>query len=75
MDKVEAVRLALVQLGDVSAEELTAYLSREYGIQIEPRFVPLFKATVRDRANLEQTRRIARPAEPGSELVPAVPAT
>jgi hypothetical protein len=49
MDKLEAVRLALAECGDVPHEELAALVEVRFGVTIEPRFVPLLKATLRGK--------------------------
>jgi hypothetical protein len=49
MDKLEAVRLALAECGDVPAHELVERVEARFGLKIEPRFVPLLKATLRGK--------------------------
>jgi hypothetical protein len=56
---VEAVRRALPEVGEVSNEELAAYVQRTFGMIIRPNFVPVLKAAVRDKENLEAWRRRA----------------
>lgn len=58
MDKIEAVRIAMTELGEVAAEQLTAFVRQRFGVTIDPRFVPIFKATVRDREGMERARRV-----------------
>ena len=58
----EAVRLALVQWGDLPAAELAARIEQHYGVKIEPKFLPIYKASLRDRERLEQFRARARAA-------------
>jgi hypothetical protein len=62
MDKLEMVRIALQELGDVSAQELSSFIERRHGVKIEPKFIPLFKASIRDKERLEAERRAARAA-------------
>ena len=57
MDKIEAVRLALVEVGDVTAEELAAFVKDRYGVTVEPRIVPIIKATLRDKERMELARQ------------------
>ncbi len=57
MSKEEAVRFALGEVGDVSAEELAAFVQRRFGLWIEPKFVPVFKASIRAREQLEKARQ------------------
>lgn len=60
MDKVELVRLALQELGDVSAQELSVFIEKTHSVQIEPRFIPMFKASIRAKDRLELDRQAAR---------------
>jgi hypothetical protein len=67
MDKVEAVRRALAELGDVAAEELAAFAREHYGVWVDAKFVPVFKAVLKEmqlRAAFLQSRSAAAtPAE------------
>jgi hypothetical protein len=58
----EIVHRALAQLGCVSDEELVAFVAREYGVRVEQRFVPVFRASLRAREVLERARAKARNA-------------
>jgi len=58
----EIVHRALVQLGCVSDEELVAFVAREYGVRVEARFVPVFRASLRAKEVLERARAKAREA-------------
>ena len=71
MKPMELFRRAFAEIGDVSARELSAHLEKNYGIKIEPAFIPLFKATLQD---LEKTTRIRQEAQPIPAQQPA-PAT
>ena len=57
MDKIEAVRLALVEVGDVTAEELVAFVKDRFGVTVEPRILPIIKATLRDKEKMELARQ------------------
>ena len=57
MDKVEMIRVALAEIGDVSAEELTAFAMRRFGVQINPKIVPVLKATLCDRERIAAKKR------------------
>jgi hypothetical protein len=67
MDKVEAVRRALAELGDVSAEELAAFARERCGVWVDAKFIPVFKAVLKERqlrAAFLQSRSVpANPAE------------
>jgi hypothetical protein len=69
--KEEAVRLALAELGDAPAAEVVALVERKYGLRIDPRFLPVFKATFRAREQLEEAR--ARAKALTAEYVKAAP--
>jgi hypothetical protein len=56
------VHRALMKLGCVSDEELVAFVAREYGVNLEARFVPIFRASLRAREVLERARAKAREA-------------
>lgn len=62
MDKLQIVQLALREVGDVSLEELSTFILTRHGLKIEPRFLPLFKASLWDRNRLEAARQTARVA-------------
>lgn len=62
MDKLEIVQIALRELGDVSAQELSSFIEMKHGVRIEPRYIPIFKASIRDKERLEVARQAARAA-------------
>lgn len=64
MDKLELVQIALRELGDVSAQELSAFIEQKHGVKIEPKFIPVYKASLRDKLRLEAARQTARAAVP-----------
>ena len=71
MNQAEAVRRAMVELGDVSAEELAAFIGTKYGVTVRPQFVPVLKATLRTRRFWQsgggsQRQRHRLTLEPGS---------
>ena len=61
MKPMDLYRLALAEIGDVSAAELSAHLEKKHGVKIEPAFIPLFKATLQD---LERTTKLRQDAKP-----------
>lgn len=71
MDKLEMVRLALRELGDVPAQELAAYIETRYGVKIDAKFIPLYKASLRDKLRLEAARQAARAVVEPSKDEPA----
>jgi len=62
MDKLKLVEAALRELGDASAEQLSAFIQQKHGVRIAPFFIPVFIATIRDKLRLENVRHAARAA-------------
>ena len=62
MEPLNAYRLAVHKLGNVAADRLAAFIVRTFGLRIDARFFPLYRATLRDQEGLKP----ARPA-PASE--------
>lgn len=60
MNKEELVRIALQELGNASAQELSAFIERCHGVLIEPKFIPIFKASIRAQVHLEEARQAAK---------------
>ena len=64
MKPIELFRRAVAEIGNVSAAELSAHLEKQHGLKIEPAFIPLFKATLRDLERMTRLRQEARPEQP-----------
>jgi hypothetical protein len=47
MNKIEAVRLALKELGEVTDANLVAFVQNRYGVKLELKMVPVIRATLR----------------------------
>lgn len=60
MSKIEMVRQAMLELGEVSSQELSTFLEQRYGMRIEARIIPILKASVRGQEVLERARQAAR---------------
>lgn len=60
MDKLKLVQAAMQQLGDVSAQELSSFIAKQHGVKIDPIFIPIFKASIRDKLRLDAARHAAR---------------
>jgi hypothetical protein len=70
--KVEMMREAVRELGDAPPEALAAFLDRRYGVKLDPRFVPVLKASLRESELLEEfRRRRAATAEAGAAPPPS----
>ena len=64
MKPMDLFRRAVAEIGDVSAAELSAHLEKQHGMKIEPAFIPVFKATLRDLERTTRLRQDARPEHP-----------
>jgi hypothetical protein len=64
MDRLDLFRRAVTELGDVSASELCAHIEKKHGVKIEPAYIPLYKACLRD---LERTNELRQDAKGMSE--------
>jgi len=63
MKPMDLFRRAVAEIGDASAAELSAHLEKQHGFKIEPRFIPLYKATLRDLERMTRLRQVARPEQ------------
>jgi hypothetical protein len=68
MKPMEFFRSAVSEIGDASAAELSAHLEKKHGVKIEPAFIPVFKATLKE---MERTNKIRQDAKPISPKEPA----
>jgi heme exporter protein D len=68
MNHAEALRRAMAELGDESAEELAAFVRKAYGVTVRPQFVPVLKATLQDKEMLAEWRRKAMEARPDAPV-------
>jgi hypothetical protein len=59
MGKLEAVKLAQQQLGTCTSEEIAAFVSENFGVKIKPAIVTVLLASLREREQLDQSRRNA----------------
>jgi hypothetical protein len=57
MTKMEMVKEALSQIGEASAQEISTFIESKYGTQIDPAFIPVFRATLKDKERMEKARR------------------
>jgi hypothetical protein len=63
MKPMEIFRRAVAEIGDATSAELSAHLEKQHGFKIEPRFIPLYKATLRDLERMTCLRQVARPEQ------------
>jgi hypothetical protein len=68
MKPMELFRLAVAEIGYVSAAELSAHLEKKHGVKIEPAFIPLYRATLEQ---LERTNKLRQEAKPIAPKEPA----
>ena len=64
MKPMELFRLALAELGDVSAAELSVHVEKKHGVKIDPAYIPLYKATLQDAKRMNQLRQDAKSIAP-----------
>jgi hypothetical protein len=62
MDKLELVKVALRELGFASAQDLSSFIAKTHGVMIEPKHIPMFRASVRRKEPLNATRQAAKEA-------------
>ena len=78
MNPVEIIRAALAELGDVSADAMAAFAQARFGVKLNPKIVPIAKATLLDRERLAAARAARtvamRTAEVAGEAGSAAPA-
>jgi hypothetical protein len=60
MNRMKIFRQALSELGDAPSQEMSSFIEKKYGVKIEPKFVPLFKATIRDMEKMTRQRQAAK---------------
>ena len=67
-EKMEAFRRAVAEVGDSSAEMLSSLIEQKYGVTIEPKYIPFFRASLQDLEKMTRLRQAARAvAEPSPE--------
>jgi hypothetical protein len=60
MDKLELVQVALRQLGNASAQELSSFIAKTHGVVIEPKYIPVYKASIKHHQQSTSVRQSAR---------------
>jgi hypothetical protein len=71
MDKMQAIRLAIIELGESSDEQLASFARERLGVVVDVRFVPIIRATLKQR-QLQAEFLVRRDAE-GKGANPSVP--
>ena len=67
MNQVEAVRRALLELGNVSHQELADFIAVNYGVTLKPQIIPILKATIKDEEILAEWGRKRQVAQTNPE--------
>jgi hypothetical protein len=62
MSKVEAVRLAVAEIGEASPQDIAAFVEQRFALKVQPRFVPVLLASLRGQEHLQRTRQSAKRA-------------
>jgi hypothetical protein len=60
MTNIEMVQQALAVKGEATSEEIVAFIEKWHGVKIEPKFIPIYKASIRDKRMMEEKRRAAQ---------------
>ena len=69
MTNMDAFRQAVAEIGLAPAESLSAYIEEQFRVTIDPKYFPLFRATLADWENWNQRRQTAKPvAETSPEI-------
>jgi hypothetical protein len=58
--KLEMVQQAVTVRGEATAEEIAAFIEHWHGVKIEPKYIPIYRATIKDKLLLEEKRRAAQ---------------
>lgn len=61
MKPIELYRVAVAEIGDVSAAELSAHLEKKHGLKILPAFIPLYRATLHELEKNGQSPSARKP--------------
>jgi hypothetical protein len=56
MTKMDAFRLAVAEIGDGSAEELSSFIQQKYNVLIEPKQIVVYRATSLDFQRMNRNR-------------------
>jgi hypothetical protein len=57
--KADRVRAALAELGEVGSEQIAEHIERRFGEKIPPAIVQVLRASLRERAVLERSKKAA----------------
>ena len=60
MNCVEAFRQAVAEMGDASSSRLASCMAQKYGVDIEPSFIPVLRASQQQLEHMTRLRRVAR---------------
>ena len=54
------IKTLLKELGEATSEELSAFLEITYNVKVEPRFISILRASVREKELLENFRQTVK---------------
>jgi hypothetical protein len=57
---MEMVQQAMAVKGEATSEEIVAFIEQWHGVRIEPKFIPIYRASIKDKQLLEEKRRAAQ---------------
>jgi hypothetical protein len=56
----EAMRLAMAEFGErASDEDLALYMAQRFGVKVEPKYIPVLRASVKELEHLASKRKDA----------------
>jgi hypothetical protein len=56
MDRLQMLQQAIRELGATSDQELAAFIQKRFGVRVEARFVPIWRASLKGQEVLERVR-------------------
>lgn len=62
MTKLEMVQTALQEITAASAGDLVAFIEKRFGERIDAKYIPVYRASIEDKAKLDAARKAARVA-------------
>ena len=63
MNRTELFRLALAEIGDAPSAELSSFIQDKYGVRIDPRYIPVLRATLQDKERMARFRQSSKPEQ------------
>ena len=68
MTKLEMVQVALKVTGSSSSEDVAEFVERKFGVTVEARFIPLYKASLLGRKLVTRCQPMSSATQPLPQL-------